>query len=436
MFMQNWGRTLRFQPSQLLYPESEAEICAIVKAAAGQGKCVRVVGTAHSWTHLIQTPDILISLDKWQGVIEVDRTKCQAVLKGGTKLRALGELLGLSDVAMVNLGDIDEQSIAGAVSTGTHGTGISFGVIASQALEITVVTGTGELLTVNADSHPEHFRAAQVALGTCGIITRLKLQLQPAYCLARVKRREKLSEALANVDKYMHETRNFEMYAFPYSDTVQTIFVNETQDKPNHNPIVRYLVDVVYENGTMRLISDLTKAVPSLSKSVSKLVASGIAVGRDVNYSNRVYASKRLVRFAEMEYGVPAEDGPAALKQVLDFIEREKIQVHFPIEYRYVKGDDIMLSPAYGRDTCFISCHMYQGMPYRPYFDGVEAIMRQYDSRPHWGKMHTLKADELAPKYPKWNDFQRIRAELDPQGVFLNDYLRALLGVSVAEAVV
>jgi FAD/FMN-containing dehydrogenase len=155
-------------------------------------------------------------------------------------------------------------------------------------------------------------------------------------------------------------------------------------------------------------------------------------VGEDVHMSHRVYASKRLVRVYEMEYGVPAEDGPRALKEILDFIEKDQIQVHFPIEYRYVKQDDIWLSPAYGRDTCFISCHMYHGMPYEAYFRGVERIMQGYDSRPHWGKMHTLSPEVLSQKYPQWGAFMALRQQLDPQGVFLNPYLRKLTGQGVA----
>ena len=423
---QNWGKTIDSTVQELIYPNSEDSLAEIVRSASKQGKNIRVVGSGHSWTHLVKTNQILVSLDDWQGELEVNKPMLQATVKAGTKLFRLSEFLFSNGMAMENMGDIDRQSIAGALSSGTHGTGIQFGVLANQLREITFVNGKGELVTCSPENNLPLFKAAQVSLGSLGIITRMKLQAVPAYHLRCVKKKESFDEVLAQIDKHKKENRNFELFWFPYSDTVATKYLNETKEPADQPGFGKYLVDVVYENGTFYMISELTRMFNGLAKSVSLLAAGGISSGVEIAPSHKIYASPRLVRFYEMEYGVPSEYGPEVLRKIRDFIAKEKINVHFPIEYRYVKGDDIYISPAHGRETCFISVHMYLGMPYKAYFDGLEKIFNQYDSRPHWGKMHTLTAKDLKPKYPKWDDFLNFREEQDPNGVFLNDYLKSI----------
>ncbi|MCS7074405.1 MAG: FAD-binding protein [Bacteroidia bacterium] len=423
---QNWGKTIDTTVQELIYPNSEESLTEIIQQAVKSGKKIRVVGSGHSWTQLVKTNQILVSLDDWQGIIEINKPLLQATVKAGTKLFRLSELLAANGMAMENMGDIDRQSIAGALSSGTHGTGIQFGVLANQLREITFINGKGELVTCSPENNPRLFKAAQVSLGSLGVITRMKLQAVPAYRLRCVKKKESFEEVLNQIDKLKQDNRNFELFWFPYSDTVATKYLNETQDPPDKQGIGKYLVDVVYENGTFYLLSELTRMFNGLSKSVSLLAANGISSGEEVLPSYQIYASPRLVRFYEMEYGVPAEYGPEVLRKIRDWIAKEKINVHFPLEYRYVKGDDILISPAYGRDTCFISVHMYVGMPYQTYFSGLEKIFLAYDGRPHWGKMHTLTAKDLKPKYPHWDEFLHFREEHDPAGVFLNDYLQTI----------
>jgi len=426
---ENWGGLLRFQPKNLAMPSNEDEVIQVVRIARQNKLNLRVIGTGHSWTHLIQTSDILMSLDNYQGLEDVDREKCTAWIRAGTKLFRLGEELLANGLAMINLGDINKQAIAGALGTGTHGTGLDFGIIATQALAVRMVTGTGELLELTAKDNPELFRAGLCTLGSLGVITKVKLQLVPAYKLELVKKREKIADILPNALEISRKHRNFELYAFPYSDKIQTKYSNIVEGPNVGTGFSRYIGDVVLENGAFKVISEIARMSPGSSRGLSRFTASAVSGSRLVDYGCRVYATVRAVRFQEMEYGVPAEDGPEALQRILAWIEKEKIRVHFPLEYRYVKGDDIFISPASGRDTCFISCHMYKGMPHEKYFAGVEKIMEDYDSRPHWGKMHTLKADQLSKKYPLWENFLAVREQVDPDGIFLNEHLRGVFGI-------
>jgi FAD-linked oxidoreductase len=421
----NWGGTLNFKPAYLEYPQNEWQIADIVNKARGEGKRVRVVGAGHSWTPLIRTDDYLLSLDKMQGLISVGNLS--ASIAGGTRLKLLGHLLFEQGLAMENLGDIDKQSISGALSTGTHGTGMGFGVIATQATEISFIDGTGEKRTLK-ESDPD-FKSVAVSLGAMGVITSVRLRLLPAYNLECVKKKEKLDDTLAKIDDYRFNNRNFEFFWFPYSDYCAPKIFNVTDRKPIHRPLKKYLVDVVYENGTFKMVSEINRMAPSLSRRISRLASSGLSSVSEVHHSHKIYATPRYVRFVEMEYGVPAEEGPAVMQKIRRFIAQNKIRVHFPLEYRYVRGDDLTLSPAYGRDTVFISCHMYKGMEYNRYFKGLEPIFLAHGGRPHWGKMHGLNAADLRPKYPKWDEFMTVREKYDPDGVFLNPYLKQLFGV-------
>lgn len=425
--IENWGGNVRFRPRRVLYPRSVEEIQAAVKLSANEN--IRVIGSGHSWTSLCETDKTLLSLKDFQGVEHIDQTKKTALVRGGTGLRGLGESLRAQGLAMENLGDIDVQAITGALSTGTHGTGATLGVIATQLLELTLVTADAQTRVVSLESDPDLFRAAQVSLGALGVIAKAVLRLVPAYNLECVKTGEKLEVCLNNIDEYKNNNRNFEFFWFPYSDVVSIKRLNLTNEQPKDSPLKKYLVDVVYENGTFKLLSEISRMFPGAAKSVSKLAAAGIANGREVNFSNRIYATERLVRFYEMEYGVPAEAGPQTVRDIKKWLDRNQVPVHFPLEYRYVKGDDIYISPAYGRDTAFISVHMYKGMPYERYFRGVEEIFRANGGRPHWGKMHNCTASDLEKMYPKWNDFLRVRKSLDPDGKWLNPYLKRLFGV-------
>ncbi len=422
----NWAGTAECHPRSFIYPSSEEEIQALVKNAVKEGRGIRIAGNGHSFTKLVETSDLLLSLDKWSGLREVDGSIVE--VRSGTNIKVLGEELFKAGLAQENLGDIDVQSIAGAVSTGTHGTGVELGNLATQVTEITFVNGSGELINCSEEKDRDVFKAAQISLGALGIITRMKLRCVPKYKLELKNIKGDFNDCLKNVDKHNKENRNFEFYYFPYTDVVQMKFSNLTDATPKDGGIGSYLNDIILENGAFKVLSEFSRMVPSQSRNVSKLAGKFVGESQRCNWSHRVFATARLVRFTEMEYNIPAESFQECIREIRKKIDDTQYDLHFPIENRFVKGDDIWLSPAYGRDSAYIAIHMYKGMPYEKYFTDMENIFKKYNGRPHWGKMHFQKAGDLAKRYPKWNDFHRIRKAMDPKGVFMNDYLKSIFG--------
>jgi FAD-linked oxidoreductase len=425
----NWSSSVKSAPREVVKPASLDELARLMGAYAREGRHVRVVGAGHSFTPLVQTDDVLMSLDNLQGIESLDPAASQVTIWGGTRLHGLGDDLLAKGLAQENLGDIDVQSIAGAISTGTHGTGIRFGTIPTQVVGLTLVTGTGEILTCSEEQHPDIFKAAQTSFGVLGIIAKVIIRAVPAKRLHYKGHRERLSSVLANLERYKQENSHFEFFWFPNTDWVQAKFINETNEPATRTSILSTLNKIVLENWVYWLISETCRLVPSFSTTASKISAAAVASIDETNYSHRLFATPRMVRFQEMEYNLPAQHLPTVLEQVRASIIEHKINVHFPVECRFAKGDDIWLSPAYQRDSAYIAIHMYKGMPYTEYFRHAEAIYQHYQGRPHWGKLHTLDYRTLSQLYPHWPEFLRIRQQLDPQGVFLNDYLRALLGV-------
>jgi FAD-linked oxidoreductase len=425
---QNWSGSVTAQPQAIRYPASLDEIAAIVREAHARNVNVRVVGAGHSFTPLVQTDGVLVSLDRFAGIESVDFAARRATVRAGTRIKALGEQLFAHGLAQENLGDIDVQSIAGAISTGTHGTGITLGSLSTQVVGLTLVTGTGEVIECSEQQHRDIFKAAQVSFGALGIIATLTLQLALAYRLDYTWRREPLAGVLDGLERERQAERNFEFFWFPYSEWAQVKRMHVTDAPAQPRNVLRKLNDLVLENGAFWVLSEVARRFPAASARIARLCGDLVGSGHDINYSHKVFATTRLVRFQEMEYSLPAEHMAAAIRAIAAYIRRERVRVHFPIECRYVHADDIDLSPAHGRDSAYIAVHMYRGMPYRDYFAGVEAILRGFGGRPHWGKLHTLTARELQPLYPRWEAFQAARRRLDPAGVFQNAYLKTLLG--------
>jgi FAD-linked oxidoreductase len=424
---QNWSGSVRCRPRELATPRSVEELATAIGAYGRDGRHVRVLGSGHSFTPLVASDDVQVSMAGLQGITAVDADRGTATVLGGTALRLLGNELLKRHLAQENLGDIDEQSITGAISTGTHGTGVRFGSLATQVAGLTLVTAAGEPRELSAEREPDIFKAAQVSLGALGVLASVTLRVVPAKRLHYETRRERLDAVLANLERYKRENSHFEFFWFPYSRWTQVKFTNETEAEPTGSNLWSELNRVVLENGLFGLLSRISRRVRPLSRTISKVSAAGIASTSATDYSHRIYATPRVVRFQEMEYNLPAERFAAAIADIQALFKRRKFAVHFPIECRFVAADDIWLSPAYARDSAYIAVHMYKGMPYRDYFQAIEEIFQAHEGRPHWGKMHTMDATQLAERYPHWHDFRRVRAALDPRGIFLNDYLHRLL---------
>jgi FAD-linked oxidoreductase len=421
----NWSGSVRFTPASCVEPDSEQALSALVRAAALAGRRVRVRGSGHSFVPLVETDGVLVSLERMSGIAQHDARA--ASVHAGTTLNVLGRELWARGLGMLNLGDINKQSIGGAVGTGTHGTGRTLGSISSQVEALTLVLADGQIRDCSTDQDPELFAAARVALGALGIITRLRVGLRPAYKLKLVKSAVDLDVCLAQCETLAQRHRHFEFYWFPHTRLAGLKCMDES-DEPESQRALTYFNELVIENAALGLISRIARLHPAWAPSLSRLIGWSMKgdQGTMVSDCHRAFSSPRLVRFHEMEYELPADKGPDALRELAEFVDKKRVQVHFPVEYRYVRADDIWLSPFYQRDSAAISVHQYVGMDYEPYFRGAEAIFRSYGGRPHWGKMHSLGARELAPLYPRWDDFQRLREQLDPNGVFMNPLLQRL----------
>jgi L-gulonolactone oxidase len=425
----NWSGYVECPEATLASPGSAAELTGTLKSAGSSGRPLRVVGGGHSFSPLVETDGIILSLDRLQGVIEIDAATRIARVHAGTRLWAIGGQVAAAGFAMENLGDINVQSIAGAVSTGTHGTGITLGNLATQVAAFKILTAEGEEITATPEETPELFAGGRIALGSLGILTELSLRLVPSFRLKLERRKMTLEDCLAQSDGFIRTHRSFEFYCLPHTPWVLTKGWTLTDEPAEPAGWPRYMSEIVLENAVFGTLCRLAKALPPLCPPISRFCSSLISNGTQVDESYSMLAAVREVRFNEMEWAVPAERGADALREIKAFIERKEFPLMFPLEYRWVRGDDLWLSPNYGRDSVHISVHQYCGMPFERYFDGVQAICLNHGGRPHWGKVHSLAASQLAKLYPRWDDFLALRERMDPNGRFLTPYLRRLFGV-------
>ncbi len=423
----NWAGNQTCRPAQRLAPASEEELIAGLRQARG---IIRAVGSGHSFSPLVPTDDTLIATDLLSGLVDYDPDTRQAEVLAGTRLHNLGPLLDAVGLAQENLPDIDYPSIAGAIATATHGTGIGFGSLSTQVTGLTLASPRGELHYCDADREPELFRAARVNLGVLGIVTRVKLQCVPSFPLTEVSRVEATDAVLEDLDARMRDNRLFEFLALPHTGAAVTVTSNPARPGDRNQGA---------ENlDTVRQLRALFQAVPDAAGAGAGAYEQALfAAFGDAPATIRsgpsfaVMPHMRMVRFREMEYSVPVDQGPACLREVLATYRRRQLPSNFPIEYRHVRGDDLMLSMFEGGDRAAISIHQYGDLDCRPLFAELEPILRKYGGRPHWGKLHTLGASELRALYPRyWQDFATIRAAMDPDGQLLTPYLRGILGAS------
>jgi FAD-linked oxidoreductase len=424
----NWSGAQQASPSRILAPVDEGAIVEAVRAAARRGETVRVAGSGHSFTPLVPTDGTMLRLDRHAGLVAVDVAAGTAIVRAGTTIRALGPLLAAHGLALANQGDIDAQAIAGAVGTGTHGTGAALGSLSSQVTGLRLVTASGEPIACDAVRERDLFDAARVNLGVLGAVSELTLRVRPAYRLVDTRWREDLGALLDRIDALGAQHRHFEFFWFPHADEALVKTLDETDEPATPRRAARVASEVLLENAALWVLCELARNDGARAPKLGRFATRTAGPTRHVDISSRVFASARLVRFNEMEYALPRDAGPDCVREIRAWIEASRPGVVFPIEYRLVAADDIWLSPFQGRASCTIAVHQYAKQDWRPYFDAIEAIFRNHRGRPHWGKLHTRVAGELADLYPHWDDFRRVRRVLDPDGRFLNPYLRSLLG--------
>ncbi|NDK90848.1 FAD-binding protein [Gordonia desulfuricans] len=428
----NWGRTVECQPGRVLSPGGADDLAALVTECRSTGDRIKAVGAGHSFSPIAAAPSIQIELSRMRGLVRVDPDLRQVTLWAGTHLHEIPGLLAPHGLAMANLGDVDRQTIAGATSTGTHGTGLAFGGISTQIVSATIVSGTGEIVTVDTGS-PD-LPAVALGLGALGLLVDVTLQCVPAFSIRADERPLDIDDAIDGFLDRVAEHDHHEFYMFAHSNRALGK-INTRLDgvvaPSGPSAIRRYIDDELLSNRAFGLLCELSARLPVTASTINEISGRVLSARTYTDSSTKVFISERNVRFREMEYALPLDAVPGALREIRSMIGRRKYRVSFPIEVRAAAADDLMLSTASGRNSGYIAVHRYindDAADTAAYFADVEAIMTAHDGRPHWGKMHTRDAAYLRSAYPRFDEFLAVRDRLDPDRVFTNDYLDRVLG--------
>lgn len=422
----NWGGNQQSLAVDVLTPGTVDEVTAHVKEASETGRRVKVVGSGHSFTAIAVADDQRLLLDRMTDLVSVDGSL--VTVQAGMPLWKLNEAVARHGLAMPNLGDIDAQTVAGAISTGTHGTGITHTTLAACVEGVKIVTGHGEMLTISKGD--DIFPATQLGIGALGILVEVTLRCVPAFTLLADERPMALADVLAGLDDWIPANEFVEFYWYPYTDRAQLKRNNKVpEDDRRLSPFRHWMDDEFLANSLFEGVCRLGRRVPAIVPAVQSIAARALTARTYTERSDRVFCTPRRVHFTEMEYEIPR----AALPEVLDALPRIidglPFKVQFPVEVRFTGPDDVWLSHGYGRESAYVAVHQFTGAPHEPYFRAFEAVCRPLGGRPHWGKIHYRTAEDLRPVYPKFDDFVAVRDRLDPARVFTNDYLDRVLGV-------
>lgn len=433
----SWGKNLTVQPAAIVRPENTDQVEQVLRDAAAQGLRVRPAGSGQSFSPLVPTSDVLLDATALTGLSSIDTEKQQATFFGGTTIQQISHILEENGLALANMPDFTGQTIAGAIATGTHGTGLGQPSLSEQIIEITIATPSGELITCSETSHPEILRAARVHLGVLGVIVSVTIQCVSAFRLHCAEFREPLERLVDSLPERMSGADHFEFFWMPGRSTVHTRILSRLHRLPDtytrpaspFSRVLRRADDAVLRtsltSGLGRLASVAPKTVPGLNKLESMSKSSR----RYTDVSYRVFTAPRAVRFVSTEYALPLENTAAAFLDLKDLVDREGYTLSFPVLVRCSPPEQGYLSPSASRYTGWISLRQYGKRPYEEFFRAAEQIFLEHGGRPHWGAIHTQTAETLKPMYPRWDDFLKVRSELDPNGLLLNDHARALLGL-------
>ena len=417
----NWSGSVVARPAWVARPRDEAELCALVARA----ERVRVAGTGHSFMPLCETEGLLLSLADMDGDLEVDLDRASVWAPAGLSIGALTSALWKKGFSLANQGDIDKQAIAGALSTATHGTGRTLGALSTFARAFRLVLADGSVVECDAERDPDLFEAQRVSLGALGVMSRVKLSVLPVYRLRETLRRVRLDEALEQWDELAQRCRHVEFFVFPYADHA-LLKILEPVESGDDDPPASEL-----EAAAIQFASDIAHRAPFLAPTLQRLLTLGMTPSTRAAPAHRIFPSERDTRFEEMEYEIPAANGPGALRSVIAEVRRRKLPIIFPLEYRVVAGDDLWLSPMNAGECVSISFHKYAKMPLRDAFAAIEPIFAAAGGRPHWAKRHTLTSEDVVRLYPMAERWGRVRKRVDPGAKFLNAHLRALFAFSL-----
>jgi L-gulono-1,4-lactone dehydrogenase len=424
----NWAGNQVAHPHSIEHPSTEDELVQIVRRAADRRGRVKIVGSGHSFTGAAVTDGVLVQLDRYQRVIDIDIDKRQVTVEAGIPLSRLNEVLDSRGLALANLGDIAYQTISGAISTSTHGTGMQLTGIAAQVAGLRIVTSAGEVLSCDLTQNADLFHAARVGVGVLGAVSTVTINAVPAFGLHVIEQPMRVDAVLADLDAHVEGNNHFEFFWVPHTGWALTKRNNRTTQPLDPPSRIRHFTNkVVLENYAFGAVCRVGRLHPAWIPRLAKALPS-TGTTEFVDQSYKVFASPRLVRFYEMEYSIERAACAEALNRLRAFVAGADLKLNFPIEVRFTAPDDIPLSTSTGRQSAYIAVHVFEKMDYDRYFTGVEAIMNDYGGRPHWGKLHYQTAATLAPRYPQWDAFIAARDRLDPDGCFTNDYARRVFG--------
>src|ERR671914_260090 len=425
----NWAGNQRVCPVRVGTPRSADEVAAAVRKAADAGLTVRMTGTGHSFTGAAIAAGVLLRPAGLPALRSVDTASGLVTAEAGLTLRRLNGMLDDHGLALANMGDIQEQTLAGAIQTGTHGTGREVAGLAAQIAALELGLADGSIVTCSRAERPDLFDAARVSVGALGVVTAITWHTVPAFLLRAREEPMRWNEVLSRLDELAAANEHFEFYWFPHTDGCLTKRDNRTEGPAQPLSRLRYwLDDELLSNSLFEVTNRLNRLAPVTIKPVNGFAAKALAARTYTDTSYKVFTSPRRVRFKEQEYAIPRERLGAALREVRSLFDKRDWRISFPIEVRLLPAEDAWLSMAYGRPTAFIAIHVYHRSPHEEYFREVEEIMTAIGGRPHWGKLHTCDADYLERVYPRFADFQRLRAELDPDRRFANAYTRQIFG--------
>jgi L-gulonolactone oxidase len=425
----NWAGDQRCRPAAIERPGSRRELIEVVSRAAAGGQPVRASASGHSFTDIALTDGVMVRLDRLTRILDADRDSGLVKVEGGVVLGELNRRLDELGLAFENLGDIDRQTLAGSISTGTHGTGARLQSVSAQVAALELVLADGSVVEVSEQSEREALPAARVGLGALGIVYSVTIRTVPAYTIDRVDSPKPLADVLDQLEGLIDANDHFEFYVFPHTEVALCRESRRTDEPPEPaNRAAEYLREVVLENWVGAVFARAARHLPSQVPRLSRFASRNVGDASKKDRWFRVFASERRIRFTEMEYGIPRRHAREAVERVLEHAGRPELQVAWPIEVRFVAPDDNLLSASFEQETCYIAVHQDRHLDWEPYFRGVEAIAAEYGGRPHWGKRHFQTAETLAPRYPGWEAFQGVRRRLDPGGAFRNAYTDRVLG--------
>lgn len=419
----NWSGSVAASPRLIAKPRTAAELASLV----GQASKVRVVGAGHSFMPLCETGDLLLNLSDYEGAVEMAPDRKTVWAPAGWSLKKLTAALWAEGLSLINQGDINPQSLAGAISTGTHGTGAELGSLSTQACGFRLMTSDGQIVECGPDLNPELYQAQRLSLGLLGVAVAIRINVVPAYHLEERVERRPLAEIAERLDELGAATRHMEFFVFPYSDDVIFKTLHPVQAEEPKRPAREVGED---SEATFRTICDICAAVPILTPSLQRLMMRMMGKpSRRVGPAYEIFPSERNIRFEEMEYELPRAAGIPTLKAAMAHIRKRRLPVTFPFEFRLAAGDDIWMSPFNAGPGASISFHQYAKMPWRELFTEMEAVLRDGAGRPHWAKRHTLTTADVHRLYPRAGDFVTACKTWDPTGKFANTHLTQLFGL-------